>query len=85
MGERASQGAFDAIVTFRKCFGELASSVDSLFDVRLRDAQGRAGNVDPDWVKGLRKTVCSAEGDDLGEQVETAKNELISSLRTYLR
>lgn len=85
LGKTAGQVISDSIVTFRKCFGELASSVNSLFEVRLRQAQGQKPNVDPDWVNGLRKTVYSADGDDLSKQVETATNNLLSSLRTYLR
>ncbi|MBI4201391.1 MAG: hypothetical protein HY531_03755 [Chloroflexi bacterium] len=85
LGKTAGQDISDSITKFRKCFGELVSSVDSLFEMRLRQAYGVETNVDPDWVNGLRKTVYSAEGDDLSKQVETAKNNLLSSLRTYLR
>jgi hypothetical protein len=84
-GKTAGQDISDSITKFRKCFGELASSVDSLFEARLRQAQSRETNVDPDWVNGLRKTVYSAEGDDLSRHVETAHNNLLSSLRSYLR
>ena len=59
--------------------------MNSLFDVQLQKVRGQELNVDPDWVNGLRKTVYSAEGDDLSKQLETAKDNPLSSLRTYLR
>ncbi|MDO8530959.1 MAG: hypothetical protein Q7T26_02155 [Dehalococcoidia bacterium] len=85
LGNTAGQVISESIAAFRKYFGELASSLNSLFEVRLQQARGQAGNVDTDWIKGLRNTVYSAEGDDLSRHVETANNNLLSSLRTYMR
>lgn len=85
LGERVSKSITEALDMYNKSLGEIASSINSYFEIKLEQAQGNTNNVYHESIKQLRQTINSTDGDDLSRRLEDVTNHLNSCLRNYLR
>lgn len=83
--EDSKRSVSEAIKTFRHCYGELASAIESYFEATYKAATRTSVNSDQDWLKDLHRTIYTASSGDLLKRIDEATAQLASTLKAYVK
>jgi hypothetical protein len=85
LDEDSRKSVSEAIEIFRRNYAELATAIESYFEVSYKEANGTSVNTDRDWLEKLRKIIYSMPGSSLLEQIDEATAQLASTLKAYVK
>jgi len=85
LGEDSGKSVSEAIGIFKRNYAELATAIDSYFEMTYKEANRTSVNTDRDWLEKLRKIIYSMPGSSLLEQIDEATAQLASTLKAYVK
>ena len=85
LDESSIQDVKEAVKSYRESYADLSSAVSSYFDVRHDEVRTGDRYKNQDWLKGLKRTIYSAPGDDFSKKIGEATDKLSSALRRYAK
>jgi len=83
--ESSIQDIKEVVRSYRESYADLSSAVSSYFDVRHDEVRTGDRYKNQDWLKGLKRTIYSAPGDDFSKKIGEATDKLSSALRRYAK
>lgn len=83
--ESSVQSIEEAIKSYRESYADLSSAISTYFDIRRDEARTKELYKDQEWLKGLKKTIYSAQDDDFSKKVDEATDKLSSALKQYVK
>ena len=84
-GEEASRQVSEAIKTFRGCFADLSTAIESYFETRHDEITTDEPYNDQGWLEELRKEIYQRREDELSQKISGAKDQLASALKAYVK
>jgi len=85
LDEDSGKSVSEAIGIFRRNYAELATAIDSYFEVTYKEARETSDNIDQDSLKKLKKIIYSASDANLLKQIDEATAQLASTLKAYVK
>ncbi len=73
------------IKSYRESYADLASAIESYFDVRRDEAKSSEPYKDQDWLRELRNIIYSSTDDDFSKKVDDATNRISKTLKKFVR
>ncbi len=85
LDEDSVQQVKTAIQSYRESYAELASAIESYFDVRRNEAKSGDQYRNQDWLRELRNIIYSSADDDFSRKVDDATNQISEALKKFVR
>ncbi len=85
LDESSVKSIKEAVQSYRESYADLSSAISTYFEIRYDEARTGDPYKDQEWLRGLKKTIYSAQDDDFSKKVDNATDKLSSVLKQYVR
>jgi len=85
LSENSGRCVSEVLAVYRHSYAELASAIESYFDIGCQGAVTGIPYKDQDWLKGLHKEIYSAKDDDFFKRIDEATKQLAPALKAYVK